>query len=704
MAWALPGAGALGVLSGAWMAPAAEPEAARVPAGDKDSSARSFHDMNTDWRFFRRDVKGAERRDFDDAGWPTVAVPHTWNALDAQDGGSSKATNSGGYYRGVGWYRLHVTPDKALKGRKLWLEFGAAATIADVWVNGKHVGRHSGAFARFRLDVTRDMLPGEDNVIAVKVDNGRHADVPPLSADFPFMGGLYRYVGLLSTDALQIQVMDYGGPGVYARQRSVSADRAVVDVTTKVWNNSAVRRTCRIRTVITDAKDKVVARAESSPQSLKAAAGIDVASQLSFGSPHLWDGARDPYLYRVTSELVDTANDRVTDRVSEPLGLRSVRVDADKGFFLNGRRMRLQGVNAHQDRLDKGWAIGTAEHDEDFALMDEMGVNALRTAHYQQDQYVYTLADRRGYVVWAEVPLVDKVTSSRAFTASSEQQLRELIRQNYNHPSILFWSIGNEQGSDDGATNALLARLAKVVAEEDPDRITTYASHLSDGARVGKHTQTVAFNKYYGWYGGSLTGLGAWADKFRRTQSGRKVGISEYGAGASVKQHQESPRSAKPGSHWHPEEFQATFHETAWKQISERPFLWGSFVWNMFDFASDWRNEGDAPGRNDKGLVTYDRRTRKDAFYFYKANWNKKAHTTHIASSRWTDRTSARTTVKVYSDSENVRLVVNGKSPGMMESKGNGVFTWALTLAPGVNTVEAVGSNGVRDKVVWKLG
>lgn len=323
--------------------------------------------------------------------------------------------------------------------------------------------------------------------------------------------------------------------------------------------------------------------------------------ELPIGSPRLWDGASDPYLYRVTSELVDTAENRVTDRVTEPLGLRSVRVDADKGFFLNGRRVRLQGVNAHQDRLDKGWAIGSTEHDEDFALMDEMGVNALRTAHYQQDQYVYTLADRKGYVVWAEVPLVDKVTNSRAFTANAEQQLRELIRQNYNHPSLVFWSIGNEQASDDRASNALLARLAKVVAEEDPGRISTYASHLPDSAGVGRHTQTVAFNKYYGWYGGSLTGLGKWADTFRRTQPGRKVGISEYGAGASVEQHQENPQSVVPGSHWHPEEFQSRLHEAAWKQISERPFLWGSFVWNMFDFASDWRNEGDTPGRNDKG-------------------------------------------------------------------------------------------------------
>ncbi|MFF3402904.1 glycoside hydrolase family 2 TIM barrel-domain containing protein [Streptomyces sp. NPDC002659] len=663
--------------------------------------ARFHADLSGGWRFERRDVTDGQAPGFDDSAWSHVSVPHTWNNLDAQDGGSRKETNAGGYYRGAGWYRRHYTPPVSFTGKKLWLQFDGVGTVADVWVNGTHLGRHRGSFARFRFDASGVLKPGRDNIIAVRADNSPASDIAPLTGDFPMMGGIYRKVSLLVTDPLQFRTTDYAGPGVYVRQRSVSAASASLDITSKVWNNSTDSRAVAVRVTVTDAEGGIVATATSPKDVVRSSKGVDIVQSISFDRPHLWNGTADAYLYKVSAELVDQATGTTTDVVTEPVGVRSFSIDPDRGFSLNGRHLPLRGVNAHQDRLDKGWAIGDAERIQDFDLMDEMGANALRTAHYQQDQHVYDLADRRGYIVWMEVPLVDKVTDSAAFTANAKQQMRELIRQNFNHPSVVFWGTGNEQSGDDTPTNTLLAAMADLVDIEDPDRISAYASHRSDGYKPGTHAETIAFNKYYGWYGGDLPAFGTWADNFHSRYPGRKVAVSEYGAGASPADHDENPGKPDPGSGFHPEEYQSKYHEAYWAQIETRPFLWGSFLWNMFDFASDWRDEGDLPGRNDKGLVSYDRRTRKDAFYFYKANWNNDQPTTHINSGRWTQRTKAATTVRVSSNSSRVELSLNGRSLGTMTAGPYHVFTKDVTLTVGRNTVRAVGSNGSGSTVTW---
>jgi beta-galactosidase len=335
-----------------------------------------------------------------------------------------------------------------------------------------------------------------------------------------------------------------------------------------------------------------------------------------------------------------------------------------------------------------------------------MGVNALRTAHYQQDQKVYNLADERGYVVWAEIPLVNAITNSSAFTANATQQLHELIKQNYNHPSIVFWGIGNEQGSDDAATNALLDTLNGVVNSDDPDRLSTYAHNGSITSGLVNHTEVNGYNRYSGWYSGAYTDFGPWCDNLHSSQPTRRIGISEYGAGASIIQHQENPPKPVPASGFHPEEYQALFHESHWSQISTRPFLWGTFIWNMFDFASDGRNEGDTPGRNDKGMVTYDRLTRKDAFFWYKANWTSTPFV-YITSRRWTNRTVATTTVKVYGTVDSVVLKLNGVQLGSARTSTNHIYSWSgVTLAHGANTVQAIGTVGsttFTDTVTWNL-
>jgi beta-galactosidase len=432
-----------------------------------------------------------------------------------------------------------------------------------------------------------------------------------------------------------------------------------------------------------------------------AAAGFDVTQTVTIANPRRWQGKTDPYLYGVTVEIHDAGAGTVVDVVTDRIGLRSFSVDANNGFLLNGAQVALHGVNRHQDRLGRGWAIGDAEHTQDFDLMDEMGVNALRTAHYQQDQKVYNLSDERGYVVWAEIPVVNAVTNSAAFTANAQQQMHELIVQNYNHPSIFFWGIGNEQANDDSATNTLLASLASIAAGDDPDRLSTYAHNGGITSGLVNHSQVNGYNHYAGWYSGASSEFSSFVDNLHSTQPTRRIAISEYGAGASVIQHQENPPQPVPASHFHPEEYQALLHESHWTQIKTRRYLWGTFVWNMFDFASDGRAEGDTDGRNDKGLVTYDRVTRKDAFYWYKANWTTTPFV-YITSRRWTARTAATTTVKVYATTDSVTLTLNGASLGTKTST-NHIFSWPnVTLAHGANTIVATGGTNT-DTVIWTL-
>lgn len=659
-------------------------------------AARQRVDLNAGWRFIRSDVSGAQNPAFNDSAWSAVTVPHTWNAADGQDGGAN-------YYRGIGWYRRHYTPPTTFAGKKLWLQFAGANQVADVWVNGVSLGQHRGGYARFRFDATAALKLGQDNVIAVRVNNANNPDIAPLSADFTFFGGIYRNVSLHVVDPLSARLLDNAGPGVYLRQTSVSAASATVAVTTKGWNNNSTSRTLTVRTVITDASGIVVADTTTAPQTVAGNAGFQTLQTVTIANPRRWNGKADPHLYNAYVEIA--SGGVVTDVVAERLGLRSFSVDANTGFVLNGQHVSLKGVNRHQDRLGRGWAIGDAEHTQDFDLMDEMGVNALRTAHYQQDQKVYNLADERGYVVWAEIPLVNAITDSQAFRDNAAQQMRELIKQNYNHPSIVFWGIGNEQRTSDTPTNALLDSLAGIVNTEDPERLSTYAHNGSITSSLNNHTEVNGYNRYHGWYYGVATDLGGFLDNLHSTQPTRKISLSEYGAGASVVQHQENPPKPVPDSDFHPEEYQALFHEAHWAQISARPYLWGTFVWNMFDFAADQRSEGDIHGRNDKGLVTYDRATRKDAFWYYKAVWTTTPFV-YLTSRRWTARTTASTTVKVYANADSVTLRLNGATVSTKTST-NRIYSWPNTmLRPGPNLIEVSGVRGgvtYTDSATWTL-
>jgi beta-galactosidase len=648
---------------------------AQPAAAQSSAVPRETESLNAGWRFHLGDAPGAESAAFDDRGWAAVDLPHTWNAQDGQDGGNN-------YFRGTGWYRRRFAARAAWAGREVYLQFDGANRRADVYLNGQLLGTHLGGFARFRFDATPHLRPGADNVLAVRVNNEVNG-VAPTVADFTFFGGIYRGVSLLVTDRLQIETLDYASPGVYLKQERVSRERADLAVTTKLANHTRSAADLRVRVLVSDARGLRVKEAESTVR-VDAGGRAEAVERLSLERPRLWDGLRDPYLYKVSAEVYEGR--RLRDRVEQPLGLRFFSVDPDEGFSLNGRRLDLHGVSRHQDRINKGWAISEADEREDFALIREVGATAVRVAHYQQSQLWYSLADREGIVMWAEIPFVGPALDGPAFADNAAEQLRELIRQNYNHPAILFWGVGNETRG--ASADALIARLAAEVRAEDPTRLSTYASDQANDDPKNWHTDLVAFNRYFGWYGGTVEDFPAWADRIRREFPRARVGVSEYGAGASVAQHESNPARPNPGGRWHPEEYQALFHEAYWNAMRARPFLWCKFVWNMFDFAADQRNEGDAPGRNDKGLVTYDRKTRKDAFFWYKANWSDEP-VLYITGRRHVRRDAPAVDVKVYSNAGTVELFVNGVSKGTREGE-NHIFLWAgVTLKEGENRIEA---------------
>ncbi|MGW0519250.1 glycoside hydrolase family 2 TIM barrel-domain containing protein [Crossiella sp. NPDC003009] len=671
---------------------------APVPAqaGPGTAHGRSVVGLHTGWSFHRGEAPGAAEPGFDDSGWDRVTVPHSWNGRDGQDGGND-------YYRGPGWYRRGLP---APAGGRVWLQFDGANTTTTVWVNGRLLGEHKGGYARFRFDATEALRPGQSNVLAVRVSNAPDPDVAPLSGDFTMHGGLYREVSLVLTDAVHLDLLDHGGPGLYLRQQRVTLESATVAASTKLVNDSRSTARVRLRATVTGAFGEVVAREQSSVRAVGGGQAVELALPLTIARPRRWQGRADPFRYQATVEVVDTFG-RVLDRVSQPLGLRTAEISATDGFALNGQRLPVHGVNLHQDRPDVGWAVTPAQHAEDFRIMREMGVNAIRTAHYQHGETVYELADRHGFLVWTEIPLINLTTDSPAFRANIETQLREMIRQNFNHPSVVWWGLGNELWHDSPANNALLDRLAEVVGAEDPSRPSAYASCcVPDRAGITKHTNGIGYNKYFGWYTGTFAELGPWADQLRAADPARPLALSEYGAGASAFQHQENPPNPVPASRWHPEQYQSAYHEAYWSQLARRRWLWGSFVWAMFDFASDSRDEGDTPGRNDKGLVTYDRGIRKDAFYWYQANWTD-TPVVHLNSKRWTSRTAASTTVRAYTNAETVTLRVNGRQVGGPISGASRVAEWPeVLLRPGPNTVEVSGFTNGRphtDTAVWTL-
>ena len=637
--------------------------------------------LNNDWnfRFSHQVQKGTEVR---------VDLPHTWNAQDALSGKID-------YKRGIGNYEKNLFIRPEWKGKRLFIRFEGVNNIADVFINRRHIGEHRGGYGAFIFEITGKVEYGKENSILVRVNNGEQLDIMPLVGDFNFYGGIYRDVHLLITDETCISPLDYASPGVRLIQDSVSHRYAKVRAIVDLSNGSSGNQEVELNVRLLDGQRVV----KEGTKNVNLSGNEVMQQELTFeiDQPHLWNGRQDPFLYQ--AEVTLFRNGQMVDRVTQPLGISFYRIDPDKGFFLNGKHLPLQGVCRHQDRSEVGNALRPQHHEEDVALMLEMGVNAVRLAHYPQATYFYDLMDKNGIIVWAEIPFVgpggynDKgFVDLPAFRANGKEQLKELIRQHYNHPSICVWGLFNELTELGDNPVEYIKELNVLAHQEDTTRPTTSASNQMGDLNF--ITDAIAWNRYDGWYGGTPADLGKWLDRMHKDHPEICIAISEYGAGASIYHQQDSLVKTVPTSWWHPENWQTYYHIENWKTISSRPYVWGSFVWNMFDFGAAHRTEGDRPGINDKGLVTFDRKVRKDAFYFYKANWNREEPMLYLTGKRNTVRTQRLQTITAFTNLSGAELFVNGKSYGKAIPDSYAILEWKnVELEPGENEIKVVSTN-----------
>lgn len=596
---------------------------------------RNTVNFNEDWQFCKTHVVQETLPD-----WEKINLPHTWNALDGQDGGND-------YWRGTAMYCKAFHRPKLEQGGRAILEFLGAAMTAETWVNGKHLAHHEGGYSTFRVDIT-DALKDE-NLLCVAVDNSANDHVYPQKADFTFYGGLYRSVNLILVPERHFELCKDGTPGIKVTP-VIHGKNALVTVETWQTGEGDV-------TVTVDGQTKTA-------PSVNGHATVE----FTIGDVHLWDGVDDPYLYTAEAEFGG-------DRVRTKFGCRTIAFDPEKGFLLNGRVYPLRGVSRHQDRKGLGNALTIKEHQEDMAFIREIGANTVRLAHYQHAQEFYNLCDEYGIIAWAEIPYITQhMPNGRQNTID---QMRELVTQCYNHPSIVCWGLSNEITASGSVTEDLLENhriLNDLCHSMDKTRPTTMAhvfmletdSPLIPIADIG------SYNLYFGWYLGELQQNDSFFDEYHRKFHDRCVGFSEYGADANPQY-----QSANPEKGDYSESYQCLYHEHILKCIEARPYLWATHVWNLFDFAADGRDEGGKKGENQKGLVTFDRKLRKDAFYLYKAHWSKEPFV-HLCGRRYVDRTEDVTEIKVYSNREEVTLFVDGKE--ISSQKGEKIFRFRVPI------------------------
>lgn len=633
---------------------------------------RDVVNLNHGWKFIQQDIGLPEIFPVD---WQDVELPHTWNAVDGHDG-------NGGYDRNSYWYaKEFATPKQPLAGGRVYVEILAAGQQAVVYVNGAEAVSHEGGYSIFRADIT-DLCNeyGEDNLLVVNCSNEYRDNVYPQSADFTFYGGLYRGVNLISVPDSHFDLDYYGGPGITVTPKRCEDGGAVFELDSFVKNPG---EDFTVLYSIRDMEGNEVAAGTRPSGSPKISLYVPDAK--------LWQ-IDSPYLYRVMATL--QRRNEAYDEVFVKTGVRSFSCDPDKGFIINGIETPLRGVSRHQDKLYQGNALTREDHYEDAKIIKELGANTIRLAHYQHAQDFYDACDELGFIVWAEIPFISVFNKDPGAHQNCISQLKELIIQNYNHPSICFWGISNEILIG-GISEQLVENhreLNALAKELDPTRLTTIA-HVSmtpTDTPLNEITDVISWNHYFGWYGGKMEDNGPWLDRFHREHPQLCVGVSEYGCEGVVTNHGPNP-ACKDYS----EEYQALYHEHMAKVLNDRPWIWSSHVWNMFDFGCAARSEGGVAGRNNKGLVTMDRKTKKDSFYIYQVYWSEKPMV-HICGRRYAQRAGDTTEIRVYSNQPEVSLYLNGEPAGSLKS--DKVFVFPVTLAEGSNILVAV-AGGVKDSI-----
>lgn len=662
------------------------------------AEAREVTPFNNGWEFkkgpFPTDAMQTAARW--NADWEQVNVPHTWNADDMQ-----KKTNS--FYAGVAYYRKHYVFPESLEGKRLFLRFEGVGACAEVYVNGYLVGTHKGAYSAFVCEIGSQVRLGEENEIVVKADNAARPDVIPVNhALFGVYGGIYRPVWLIVTEPCNIVVNDCASPGVYITQKNVSKQSADVSVRVKLDNATLAPAALELENAIYTREGKLVKvhrqSFELTPQGVQ-----NYVSDFKISHPHLWQGREDPYLYKVVSRLKQDG--QVIDEVIQPLGLRKYEAVAGKGFFLNGKKYPMYGVTRHQDWWGMGSALTNREHDFDLEQIIEVGATTVRFAHYQQSDYIYSRCDTLELIIWAEIPFVNRVTGQE--WDNVHQQMRELIRQSFNHPSIYVWGIHNEVYHPHGYTAALTQSVHDLCKLEDPDRYTVAVNGYGHAEHpVNGNTDIQGMNRYFGWYEKKIQDIKPWIEKMEKEYPWQRLMLTEYGADANIEHQTELLGDALNwGSDFYPETFQTKTHEYQWGVISQHPYILASYLWNMFDFAVPQWKRGGVDARNMKGLITFDRKIRKDAFYWYKANWSKEP-VLYLTQRRNTERERRETSVTVYSNLGTPRVFLNGRElDGVRKGYTDVHYIFdQVTLAEGRNVLRAViVSDGKEytDEIVW---
>lgn len=628
--------------------------------------------------------------------WLPVKIPHTWNAEDMQ-------VKKNTFYAGEAYYRKTYTPDPSLGDKRVFLRFEGVAAVAEVYINGVFAGNHKGGYSAFVIEMTKLLRYGQENEILVKVDNNSRPDVIPVNHTlFGVYGGIYRPVELIVTEKLNITVTDYASPGIYISQKNVSDKSAGISVKIKLENKNHDTKNVRLLTTIYEMDGKVKSKQEM-PVTVLPQGRQFFVQEFALKSPHLWQGLEDPYLYKVVIQLV--SDNKVIDEVIQPLGLRHFELKAGDGMYLNGKKVPMYGVCRHQDWWGTGSALTDEQHDTDLAIIKEIGATTIRFAHYQQAERIYAKCDSIGFIVWAEIPFVNRVSTRES--GNARQQLTELIRQNYNHPSIYVWGLHNEVYTPYDYTVSLTTDLNDLAKTEDPDRYTVSVSGYSKVDQASNLNADIqGINHYFGWYSGEISDVEKWIKGMEKDFPGYKVIFSEYGAEANVDQQEEVVGEfGRYFSQFYPETFSTKFHEIQWGFISKHPYLLASYVWNTFDFATPVNTQGGVEARNMKGLVTFDRKIKKDSFYWYKANWSKEP-VLYLTQRRAIERENEVTPVTIYSNIGIPRLFVNGLEINDFK-KGTTPVHYIfnnIKLNTGENVIETKAVKDGKeysDKIVW---